>query len=178
MATSAPHGWERSVLALAYSGGGADAPTAPRLLPDPAVLDRAYAYCADLTAVHSRTFFTATRLLPPDKRRAMQALYAFCRVSDNIVDCGRGDVQSRLVAWRRRAAMSQPPPDDLVATAWADTRTRFQIPLRYAEQLVDGVARDLRQIRYATFADLATYAYGVASTVGARGEPGGDCRVP
>ena len=62
--------------------------------------------------------------------------------------------------------MSQPPPDDLVATAWADTRTCFRIPAHYAEQLVDGVARDLRQTRYATFADLATYAYGVASTVG------------
>jgi len=59
--------------------------------------------------------------------------------------------------------MSQPPPDDLVATAWADTRTCFRIPAHYAEQLVDGVARDLRQTRYATFADLATYTYGVAS---------------
>jgi phytoene synthase len=62
--------------------------------------------------------------------------------------------------------MSQPPSDDLVATAWADTRVRFQIPLPYAEQLVDGVARDMYQTRYATFSELATYAYGVASTVG------------
>jgi phytoene synthase len=53
--------------------------------------------------------------------------------------------------------------------AWESSllaRARFHIPSRYAEQLVDGVARGLRQTRYETFADLATYCYGVASTVG------------
>jgi phytoene synthase len=50
--------------------------------------------------------------------------------------------------------------------AWTDTRTRYGIPQRYAEQLIDGLARDLHQTRYTTFPDLATYAYGVASTVG------------
>jgi phytoene synthase len=53
-----------------------------------------------------------------------------------------------------------------VAIAWADARTRFHVPWRYAEQLVDGVVRDLTQTRYETFNDLATYCYGVASTVG------------
>ncbi len=52
------------------------------------------------------------------------------------------------------------------AVAWADARRQFQIPLRFAEQLGDGVARDLIQTRYETFDDLATYCYGVASTVG------------
>jgi phytoene synthase len=55
---------------------------------------------------------------------------------------------------------------DLVAAAWADTLTRYHIPRHYALQLIDGVARDLSQIRYQTFEDLATYCYGVASTVG------------
>jgi phytoene synthase len=50
--------------------------------------------------------------------------------------------------------------------AWLDTRARCRIPLRYAEQLVDGVAQDLCRTRYTTFAELASYAYGVASTVG------------
>jgi phytoene synthase len=138
----------------------------PRPITDHALLERAYRHCAALTAQHSHTFYTATSLLAREKRRAMRALYAFCRVSDDIVDCTDAGAVFTLRAWRRRATMPQPPPDDLVATAWADTRGRFQIPPRYAEQLVDGVARDLRQTRYATFADLATYAYGVASTVG------------
>jgi phytoene synthase len=61
---------------------------------------------------------------------------------------------------------THPPTDDLVALAWADTRRRYKVPPRYAEQLIDGVARDLRQTRYQTFEDLAAYSYGVASTVG------------
>jgi phytoene synthase len=55
---------------------------------------------------------------------------------------------------------------DLVAAAWADTLTRYHIPRHYAQQLIDGVARDLSQSRYQTFDELATYCYGVASTVG------------
>jgi phytoene synthase len=55
---------------------------------------------------------------------------------------------------------------DPVALAWADARARFNIPPGYAQQLIDGVARDLTQKRYATFAELAEYSYGVASTVG------------
>jgi 15-cis-phytoene synthase len=167
MATSAPQSWELPLLSLAYAGGRPVVSTSPRPAADPAVIERAYAHCEALTAQHSRTFHAATRLLPGEKRRAMRALYAFCRVSDNIVDCARdADVGGTVAAWRHRASMAMPPADDLVATAWADTRSRFRIPLCYAEQLVDGVARDLRQTRYATFADLTSYAYGVASTVG------------
>lgn len=67
-------------------------------------------------------------------------------------------------AWRRESCT--PRPDDLVAQAWADTRSRYHIPARYALQLIDGVARDMTQTRYKNFDDLATYCYGVASTVG------------
>ncbi len=59
-----------------------------------------------------------------------------------------------------------PPKHDLVAIAWADARANYNIPQRYAEQLIDGVARDLYQARYDTFEELTTYCYGVASTVG------------
>jgi phytoene synthase len=60
----------------------------------------------------------------------------------------------------------QPAENDLVAVAWADTRARFHIPRRYAEQLIEGVERDISQSRYQTFDDLAAYCYSVASTVG------------
>jgi phytoene synthase len=53
-----------------------------------------------------------------------------------------------------------------VAVAWAHARQQYRVPSRYAEQLIDGVARDLAQTRYQTFAELASYCYGVASTVG------------
>jgi phytoene synthase len=133
---------------------------------DPALLDRAYSYCDSITAAHSQTFYVATGLLPPAKRQAMRALYAFCRLSDDMVDCPVEDSDVSLAAWHRTVLSPTPPRDDLVAIAWADTRVRYQIPLRYAEQLIDGVGRDLRQQRYSTFEDVARYAYGVASTVG------------
>lgn len=159
-----PEFWERRLLALAREARPAG--VAPVHVADAALLDRAYAYCDWLTAANSRSFSLASRLLPRAKGRAVRALYAFCRVSDNLVDGSGGDAEALLAAWRQRALSSAPPPNDLVAIAWADTRRCYRIPQRYAEQLIDGVARDLRQTRYATFADLAAYAYGVASTVG------------
>ena len=71
--------------------------------------------------------------------------------------------------WITGAEWWKPPlphDHDLVAAAWADTLTRYHIPRHYALQLIDGVARDLSQSRYQTFDELATYCYGVASTVG------------
>ena len=166
MATLYPQTWERTLLPLAYEAE--HRVTTPTLKPvgDVVLLDRAYAYCAALTAMHSRTFYMATGLLPLDKRRAMRALYAFCRLSDDIVDCSEVDVEGELATWSQKALTPVPPPGDLIAIAWADTRFRYQIPLRYAEQLIDGVKRDLCQKRYATFEEMAAYAYGVASTVG------------
>jgi phytoene synthase len=167
--------WERALLSLAYEGRHADSPgdQAAHGRADEALLERAYAHCAALTAANSRSFHLASGLLPRDKRRAVRALYAFCRVTDDIVDCaqpGGGEAPdaaaAALDAWRRRLAAAAPPADDLVAVAWADARRRYRIPQCYADQLIDGVARDLSQRRYATFADLAAYSYGVASTVG------------
>jgi phytoene synthase len=165
MATMQPQTWEGTLLLLAHEARHTTT-AVPMPIGDPVLLDYAYAECQAVTAEHSRTFYTATSLLPPDKQRAMRALYAFCRMSDNIVDGPGTDVEAALADWRRRALSRLPPADDLVATAWADTRRRYRIPQRYAEQLIEGVARDLRQTRYQTFDDLAAYCYGVASTVG------------
>ncbi|MBK8046211.1 MAG: squalene/phytoene synthase family protein [Anaerolineales bacterium] len=161
------HAWERNLLDLAYEALHlqADHPTAIAAF-DSELLASAYAYCDTVTAVHSRSFHMASSLLAKDKRKAVRALYAFCRVSDDIVDrTGEGQVE-RLEAWRRRATAPHPPVDDLVAVAWADARLRYQVPMRYAEQLIDGVARDFTQNRYGTFEELTAYCYGVASTVG------------
>jgi 15-cis-phytoene synthase len=158
--------WENVVLPLALEAEHQS--LAPSNLPvnDRILLDRAYAYCASITSTHSRTFYLASGLLPAAKRHAMRALYAFCRMSDDIVDCSAGDAEERLAAWRLRALTSELPSYDFVPVAWADTRFRYQIPQRYAEQLIDGGGCDLCQQRYSTFEDVVRYAYGVASTVG------------
>jgi phytoene synthase len=136
----------------------------------PAALERAYQHCTALTAHHSRSFYLASGLMPAEKRRAVRALYAFCRVADDIVDQPANHTASppinRLAEWQRKSLGVKAPADDLVAMAWVDTRRRYRIPRRYAEQLLEGIANDLTPRRYATFDELAVYAYHVAATVG------------
>lgn len=159
------HAWERTLLDLAHEAAHSELPATTTTF-DPLLLEQAYQQCEAITAVNSRSFHLASRLLPTEKRRAARALYAFCRVSDDIVDRAHGDAQEQLATWRRRAIAAHPPLDDLVAIAWADARIRFNVPVRYVEQLIDGVGRDFQPVHYDTFEELAAYCYGVASTVG------------
>ena len=127
----------------------------------------AYKNAEEVTAKHSKSFYFATQLLPEEKRSAVRALYAFCRSVDDVVDKVKVKDQAfELDYWRRIVQSASASDDDLIAAAWADTLTRYHIPRHYALQLIDGVARDLVQTRYQTFSELATYCYGVASTVG------------
>ena len=160
------YSWEHRLLSLAHEAQPLSPASAHQAAYGADLLERAYHYCKSLTARHSRSFYLASSLLPAGKRWAARALYAFCRVTDDIVDHPTGDVEARLESWQRCILEPRPACEDPVAIAWNDTRTRYAIPDRYAEQLIDGVARDMRQLRYQTFDDLVTYCYGVASTVG------------
>ncbi len=159
--------WEAPLLARAYQGWYASTAQPAHFEPESMALGGAYSQCAELTKAASHTFYLASGLLPPPKRRAIRALYAFCRTSDDIVDSTSSNAGEALLEWQRRALASPIAcAEDPVAYAWADTRIRFGIPSAYAEQLIHGVARDLFQDRYETFEDLAAYCYDVASTVG------------
>lgn len=158
--------WEHSLLSLANEAWHAVGVHQPARNENASLLQEAYAHCEDLTANHSRSFYMASALMQPEIRRAIRALYAFCRTTDDIVDRSAGDVHANLETWREQALSWHPPKHDLVAVAWADARAKYAVPQRYAEQLIDGVARDIEQSSYTTFDDLTTYCYGVASTVG------------
>ncbi len=158
------HSWEHKLLLLAYEGTPTSRLAGPEVASDRATLAGAYHHCEETTAQHSRSFHLASALLPGDKRRAVRALYAFCRITDDIVD--NGHPETRLATWRRQVLAPLSPQADPVVLAWADTRRRYHIPRRYVEQLIEGVAQDLRITRYNTFEELTAYAYGVASTVG------------
>lgn len=156
--------WEHKLIDWAHEGLESQA-AHDFHIRDQVALAAAYDRCQAITREHSRTFYLASSLLPADQRRAARALYAFCRTSDDLIDHDQGEAIESLEAWRQ-CALSAPPCDDPVALAWADTRLRYRIPVRYAEQLIAGVARDVTIHRYATFEELAAYCYGVASTVG------------
>jgi phytoene synthase len=159
------HSWEQKLLERAYEAFGSSVKSEDTGFSEE-VLEAAYLYCESVTEVHSRTFYLASGLLPPNKRRAARALYAFCRISDDLVDNASGDPESELQSWKMRVLADHPSLDNQVAIAWADTRRQYRIPIGYAEQLLDGVARDIAQTRYDTFDDLTEYCYGVAATVG------------
>ena len=159
--------WENQLLALA--GQIPHPHTRPffSYWAGDAALQKAYKQAEKITAAHSKSFYFASALLPEEKRSAVRALYAFCRTVDDIVDESSGaDCAPQLDYWRSIVETASFADDDLVAAAWADTLARYHIPRHYALQLIDGVARDLVQSRYQTFDELATYCYGVASTVG------------
>jgi phytoene synthase len=166
MAAANPRTWEYTLLSLAYEAHDTLPPTTARPAWDERTLARAYRHCESVTAASSKSFSLATSLLPAAKRRAIRALYAFCRTSDNLVDCCPDNAAALLAAWRKKVLAPHPGSDDPILIAWTDARLRYRVPLAYVEQFLDGVARDLRQTRYATFDELAAYAYGVASTVG------------
>lgn len=162
------YGWERRLIDLAHEALESQIAAALQVMHDERAMNAAYTYCQQLTREHSRTFYMASGLLPKEKRRGARALYAFCRVCDDIVDEQQesNDPVAELAKWRGHPQQASSDVADPVAIAWADTRSRFQIPWRYGEQLIEGVSRDLSQVRYPTFDALAHYCYGVASTVG------------
>jgi len=131
---------------------------------DTALLRASYAYCTHVTRLHSRTFYIASKFMSCSKRLAIHALYAFCRVSDDIVDRAEGNRAAQLAAWRRDILNEK--VNNPILIAWRHTLSRYRIPLGYMFQLLDTLEEDLTSRRYATFDSLANYCYGVASTVG------------
>jgi 15-cis-phytoene synthase len=132
-------------------------------------LTRSYAYCERLARRHAGNFYPAFRVLPRGQRRAMCALYAFLRISDDLTD-GPGDQEEKRLAlsrWRRDldrtiAGVYTHPLD----AAFHDTLVAYRVPREYLDAVLDGVEMDLDAARYPTFGDLYRYCYRVASAVG------------
>lgn len=129
--------------------------------------DAAYGICNEITRLHSKSFYFATALLPETKRRAIRALYAFCRTSDDIVDqAAEGTAPQALAHWVSLVHNRTSPPDNPVLIAWNDTVLNYDISQELVDELLAGIAMDLTVTRYESFEDLWLYCYRVASVVG------------
>lgn len=139
-------------------------------------IEAAYARCEAITRTQARNFSYGIRLLTPDRRRALSAVYAFARLVDDIGDgelSSGGDAtggERRLaeLATVRQALRQLPerPGADPVLVALADAARRFPIPLAAFEELIDGCEADLRGVRYDTFDELVGYCRQVAGSIG------------
>jgi phytoene synthase len=139
--------------------------TASCALPD---VRAAYAYCQDITRRSSSNFYYAFRLLSPERRDALFAVYAFCRFIDDIADDdGRRDPAGLLARWRDELGrVYDGTPTHPIGRALTDAVERFPLAQQHFLDLIRGVEMDLTQRRYATFDALYEYCYLVASTVG------------
>jgi len=132
--------------------------------------ETAYEYCADITRRASSNFYWGFRLLTPERRRSLCAVYAFCRAADDIADepGAARDPERLLARWRAELdAVYAGRPRHPIGVALADTVEHFPIERQHFEAVITGVETDLRRDRYETWdGDLAEYCRCVASAVG------------
>jgi phytoene synthase len=131
----------------------------------------AYRHCEGITWSQARNFSYGIRLLPPDKRRALAAVYAFARRIDDIGDGALPPADKLTALAGARASITAlagggTPGSDLVLVALADAGRRFPIPLEAFGELIDGCEADVRGTSYDTFDDLRNYCRCVAGSIG------------
>ena len=126
-------------------------------------------YCQNKAAASGSSFYYSFLFLPAEQRRAIMALYAFCREVDDVVDeCSDGDVARRKLDWWREeiAACFSGQPKHPVTTALASALPSYNLPAEYFQEIIDGMNMDLEQQRYESFSELALYCHRVAGVVG------------
>ncbi len=126
-------------------------------------------YCQQKASRSGSSFYYSFLFLPPARRRAITALYAFCREVDDVVDeCADANVARTKLAWWRSevAALYEGHGRHPVAQALAGVVTAFRLPQERLQEIIDGMEMDLTRRRYADFAELRLYCYRVAGVVG------------
>jgi 15-cis-phytoene synthase len=132
-------------------------------------VEQAYELCRRVTAKYSKTFYTGTMLMAPAKRRAIWAIYVWCRRTDELVDGPQAQFTSEktLDRWESQleSIFAGCPVDD-EDMALVDTLEQFPLDIQPFRDMIAGQRMDLHHNRYDTFADLELYCYRVAGTVG------------
>jgi phytoene synthase len=137
------------------------------------LLSQSYEECKRLNALHGKTYYLATLLLPAAKRPPVHALYGFARYADEIVD----DLASTLTPEEKAIALRTwgdsvladlraGESNDLIGRALVDTVKNYSIPLEYFDAFMVSMEMDLTVTRYKTYEDLMTYVYGSAVVIG------------
>jgi len=126
-------------------------------------------YCQNKAAQSGSSFYYSFLFLPPEKRRAITALYAFCREVDDVVDeCSDPDLARTKLAWWRGeiAGLFHGQAQHPVTQALAPAVRSFNLPETRFNEIIDGMEMDLVQSRYANFDELKLYCHRAAGVVG------------
>ncbi len=136
-------------------------------------LNHAYELCRQETAKWAKTFYLGTLLLPPNKRKAIWAIYVWCRRTDELMDSAeaqkltKNELSDRLDKWEvRTREIFQGKVTDGLDHVLADTVERFPQSIQPYLDMIEGQRMDLEKTRYSTFSELELYCYRVAGTVG------------
>ena len=136
-------------------------------------LRNSYLECKRLNNLHGKTYFLATKLLPPAKRPFVHALYGFARYADEIVDdlastLSENEKADALKNWGNEvlANIKSGKSNDHIGAALVDTVNRFSIPISYFEAFLHSMTMDLTVTEYHTYEDLYEYVYGSAAVIG------------
>lgn len=126
-------------------------------------------YCQEKTAASGSSFYYSFFFLPKPKRRAITALYAFCREVDDVVDeCSDANVARTTLNWWRNevAEIYGGKPQHPVSKALVPVVQQFNLSQEHLLEIIDGMEMDLDLARYPDFKSLQLYCYRVASVVG------------
>ena len=134
-----------------------------------ASIEESYELCRQITAKYSKTFYLGTMLMPEAKRRAIWAVYVWCRRTDELVDGPRASFTTNetLDEWEQQTETvfaGHPVEDPDVALV--DTLQQFPLDIQPFRDMIEGQRMDLYRSRYETFEELKLYCYRVAGTVG------------
>ena len=126
-------------------------------------------YCQQKAAASGSSFYYSFLFLPANRRRAITALYAFCREVDDIVDeCSDPQIAATKLAWWRLELdrLYSGQPQHPISLALQPVLAEFNLPQEQLLEIIDGMEMDLQQTRYLDFKALSLYCYRVASVVG------------
>ncbi len=141
----------------------------PKRMRPLASLSEAYEFCRQITAKYSKTFYLGTLLMPKEKRKAIWAIYVWCRRTDELVDGPQSSLTTpeTLDQWEQQleSVFAGHPVED-PDVALVDTLKRFPMDIQPFRDMIAGQRMDLYRSRYETFEELKLYCYRVAGTVG------------
>ena len=131
--------------------------------------EEAYEICRQITAEYAKTFYLGTLLMPKEKSKAIWAIYAWCRLTDELVDGdkARYTTKETLAEWEQQleSVFAGYPVDD-TDVALVDTIQNYPMGIQPFRDMIAGQQMDLVRNRYQTFEELQLYCYRVAGTVG------------